>query len=258
MEELIQQIQRETDSHKGENGRIGIIAGSKDFTGAPALCAKAALRTGADLTKILTSESVSNVVAGYSENFIVDSYPSDYFDQNALDKARELEEWSDVLVIGPGLGDVDVEAVRDFVSSTSKPIVVDADAIKPALEADISNAVFTPHSGEAEVIKQKFGSIENFVEEKEAIVVVKGSTDRVYTPGKILENDTGDPTMTVGGTGDVLTGTIASLLSKGLDEEEAAHLGLWLNGKAGEKAAEKYGDGALASDIIEMIPEVLN
>lgn len=258
MEELLEKLQRNSESHKGENGRVGIIAGSKDYTGAPALSAKAALRMGCDLTKILTSSSVSDVVASYSENFVVDSYSSNYFDSSALEKARELERQNDVIVIGPGLGEADSEAIRDFISSTESPLVVDADAIEPALEAEISDAVFTPHEGEVELIKEKFGSIEEFVEQEDALVVVKGSVDRVYSSSEVFENDTGDPAMTVGGTGDVLTGIISSLISQGLERNEAAHLGIWLNGKAGEMAAEDYGGGALATDITEHIPYVMS
>ena len=257
MEELLEKLVREKDSHKGENGRVGVIAGSRDYTGAPALSAKAALRSGCDLVKILTSDSVREVVAGYSENFIVDSYPGDYFDESGLEKARELEEWSDALVIGPGLGEADPDAVKSFVSKTEKPVVIDADAIEPALEAEVSKAVFTPHTQEAGLIEEKFGSIKEFVERTGAVVVVKGSTDRIYTSEGVFENQTGHPAMTVGGTGDVLTGLIASLISQGLSLEEATRLGTWINGKAGEEAAEEYGNGALAADIMVHVPEII-
>lgn len=95
-------------------------------------------------------------------------------------------------------------------------------------------------------------------EVKGAVVVVKGATDRIYTSNEVYENETGHPTMTVGGTGDVLTGVIASLISRGLNLEDSAKLGTWINGKAGERAAEKYGNGALATDMVEKIPEVMD
>lgn len=257
MEELLQKLQRDSESHKGDNGRVGVIAGSEKYTGAPALSAKAALRTGCDLVKILTSENSRDVVAGFSENFIVDSYGAGFLDRNALDRSGEIVDWSDTVVIGPGLGDANSKAVRNFVSSTEKPLVIDADAIEPALEADISNAVFTPHSGEAKIIREKFGSIESFIEQTGSVVVVKGHIDRIYTSEQVFENETGDPAMTVGGTGDVLTGVIAGLISQGLKLEEAARLGMWVNGKAGEKAAEEYGNGTLATDVVEELSEVI-
>ncbi|MFB6209697.1 MAG: NAD(P)H-hydrate dehydratase [Candidatus Nanohaloarchaea archaeon] len=257
MEHLLEKLDRDPDSHKGENGKVGIIGGSKDFTGAPSLSAKAALRTGCDLAKILTSEYSRSVVAGFSENFIVDSHPSGYLDERGMEKAEELQDWSDCCVIGPGLGDPDDDTIRQMVSEASKPLIIDAEAIQPALDAELYDAVFTPHRGEAEVIRERFTSIQDFVDEKEVVVVVKGQVDRIYSPEGVEANDTGDPTMTVGGTGDVLTGIIASLVSQGLDPEEAARLGCWIDGKAGELASEEYGNGALATDMIENIPEVI-
>ncbi len=256
MEELLKELERDPDSHKGENGRVGVIAGSKDYSGAPALSARAALRTGCDLVKILTSEEVSGTVASYSENFIVDSYSSGYFDRDSLFPARELAVWSDAVVVGPGFGRAHRKSVRKFVSSAEVPLVIDAEAIEPALEADLGNVIFTPHRGEAEIIKERFGGFEEFATEKEVVVVVKAPTDEIYTP-KPDKNETGCPEMTVGGTGDVLTGIIASLVSQGLEPGEAAKLGVWLNGKAGEVAAEDYGVGMLATDLVEMIPFVL-
>jgi hydroxyethylthiazole kinase-like uncharacterized protein yjeF len=135
---------------------------------------------------------------------------------------------------------------------------VDADAIEPVATADFSQTVFTPHDAEAEFLREEFGSLENFVEEAGAVVVLKGATDRIYTQEEVFENETGHETMTVGGTGDVLAGIIASLISQGLEPGEAARLGAWINGKAGELAAEELGNGALAMDIVEKVPEVIS
>ncbi len=256
MQELLDRLQRKPGSHKGENGRVGIIGGSIDYTGAPALSAEAALRSGCDLVKILTSEDSRDVVASYSENLIVGSYPSPYFDESGLDRAEELREWADALVIGPGLGEADEKAVRDFVSSTEKPVVIDADAIRPALDAELSRAVFTPHLGEAQMMEDRAGEpLEAFVENRGSIVVQKGSIDQIFTSSRKYENSTGTSDMTVGGTGDTLTGVIASLVSQGLNPVEAARLGAWVNGKAGELAADRYGHGMTATDLVEKIPE---
>ena len=257
MKQLIEKLARKNDSHKGENGKIAVIAGSRDYTGAPALSAKAALRTGSDLTKILTSEKISQTVASYSENLIVRDYPEDYLSVKSLEKAKKVVEWSDVVVIGPGLGEPEPEVVEKIIEYTEKPKIIDADAIKPALETDLENCIFTPHEGEAEAIREKYGSLENFSREKDAVVLLKGKIDRIYVKGEEKTSETGDPTMTVGGTGDVLTGILASLIGQGLENSEAAFLGAWINGKAGEKAAERYGNGALATDIVEKIPQVM-
>jgi len=253
MKELLEKLQRDSGSHKGENGRVGIIAGSRDYTGAPALSAKAALRTGCDLTTILTSDSVSSTVAGYSENFIVRDYSSDYFDLDVLEQALKLDKEVDVIVIGPGLGNPEPQAVCKFIQKCESPVVVDADALEHVTQTSMENAVLTPHKAEFEAIEE---NIENILE-RENVVVKKGEKDTIYSQNEETKVETGHPTMTVGGTGDVLTGVIASLISQGISLEEAAKLGTWLNGKAGEKAAEEYGNGALATDITEKISEIL-
>lgn len=251
--EPLHKLSRAVYSRKGENGKVAVIAGSKDYTGAPALSAKAALRTGSDLVKILVPEQIRGTVAGYSENFIVESYEADYFNDGALSQAFELAEWADAVVIGPGLGKPDKEAIKEFVSETRTPLVIDADAIEPAVEADISRAILTPH-------KQELKSVPDDIVDGETVVVRTGAEDKVFTKEEVYTGVLGSSAMTVGGTGDVLTGIIASLLSQrhcGFTFSEAARLGVWINGKVGEKAAEEYWIGALATDMVEEIPLVL-
>lgn len=254
MKELFLELERHQETHKGQNGRVGVIAGSRDYAGAPALSAKAALRTGCDLVKILTSRQVSDTVASYSENFIVEDYPSDYFDMEALNQALELAEWADAVVIGPGLGEPGAKAVREFLKDAESTLVVDADALDQVGRSEISDSILTPHGGEFE---QHVEDILGALLKEDNVVLEKGSTDTIYTENGQKEIGAGDPAMTVGGTGDVLTGVIASLISQGLDKKEAAEHGAWINGKAGEKAAEEYGNGALATDIVEEISRVL-
>jgi hydroxyethylthiazole kinase-like uncharacterized protein yjeF len=258
MNDLIERLERDQDSHKGDNGYVGVIAGSSDYSGAPALVSDAALRTGCDLTRILTSKSVCNIVSGYSPDFIVDSYAQDYFSRKSLSKAEKLVDWSDAVVIGPGLGKCEKAAVRQFVDEASTPLVVDADAVEPCVELDdLSHTIFTPHSGESEKIKTAHGSIGAFVEETDAVVVEKGRVDTIYTPDEVFRNDTGCAAMTTGGTGDVLTGVIAGLIVQGLDRTDAARLGAWLNGKAGERVQKRFGNGLKASDLPDVVAEIL-
>jgi hydroxyethylthiazole kinase-like uncharacterized protein yjeF len=251
-------LNRKPDSHKGENGKVGIIGGSVDFSGAPALSAQAALRTGSDLVKVLTSESVKNVVSAYSENLIVDSYPSDYLGLSGVETALEKISWSGVAVIGPGLGSPDSEAVGEIVERTEVPLVIDADAIEPALNFDVSNAVLTPHRGETELIEDEYGSIEDFVEEKDDVVVLlKGAEDRIYSEDGVETVYKGHSGMTVGGTGDVLTGIVASLISQGMSKREAAVKAAEINGLAGEKAGEEFGNGLVATDLLDEISKFI-
>ena len=255
MEELIEKLERGRRTHKGDNGRVAVLAGSKDFSGAPALTARAALRSGADLLKVLTSEEVSSAVASYSENFIVDSYSGYYLTEGNVEKALELAKWSDVMVVGPGLSSPDKDALRRLFREISTELVVDADAINAAAR-ERTEAVYTPHQGEKAALKQEFGSVERFVDETGSTVVVTGPTDSVV--GK--ENyrcERGTPAMTVGGTGDVLAGTIAGLRAQELEAFEASKLGTWLNGRAGELATKEKGRGLVATDIVEMIPKTM-
>jgi|APHM01.1.fsa_nt_gi yjeF C-terminal region, hydroxyethylthiazole kinase-related len=255
MEELIQKLERDRRSHKGDNGRVAVIAGSKDFSGAPALVAKAALRTGADLVKIMTSERVSSTVASYSENFVIETYSDSYFTEQDVEKAQEIAEWSDVTVIGSGLSDPSSEALKQLFQESSADFVLDADAI-PSGVRDAVQAVYTPHQGETMIMKQEFGSVERFADETGSTVAVTGPSDSVIGKEN-YRSERGTAAMTVGGTGDVLAGVIGSLRAQGLNGFEAAKLGLWLNGRAGEMAAEQQGHGLLATDIVECLPDAL-
>lgn len=257
MEALLTDLINRESSEKGDRGRIGVIGGSVDHTGPPALVGEAALRTGSDLVKVLTSEEMVTVVAGYSENLIVNQYTGGYLSEDSVSKALELSAWSDVLVIGPGLSEPDQEAVRRIVDEASVPLVVDAAAIEPALDGSFSRAIFTPDSREVERITAAYESLTSFSEQTRTVVVSTGASDKIHADGEHWTNETGMSAMTVGGTGDVLTGTIASILGQGLDRSDAARLGTWIAGTAGERAAEKYGIGLIARDIIECIPEIM-
>lgn len=254
MKQLLEELERKENSHKGENGKVLIIGGSTKYTGAPALAAKAALRTGADLVKILTSKEAKPVVQSYSENLIVESY-GEKFDQDSLERALELEKWADTTLIGPGLADFDVHILEKFADQAST-LVIDAGAIEDLLNT--SGNIFTPHSGEAEIMGGESGSVKMFAHETDNVVLLKGEKDKVFSDKEIFKNETGHQTMTVGGTGDVLAGIVASLNAQGLGREDSARLGAWINGKTGELAAEELGNGALATDMIEKIPETMN
>ncbi|WP_224268407.1 NAD(P)H-hydrate dehydratase [Haloprofundus salinisoli] len=258
MDELLQRLTEGSGADKGENGRVGVIAGSIDFTNQPALVGEAALRTGSDVVRALTPEEIFPIVAGHSKNLLVSRYASDRFSEMSLDAAQTLADWSDALVIGPGLYDPDPETVQRLVSDADVPVVVDADAIRPATDADLDGTIFTPDTDETDRIEDQYGSLDEFATETSATVVLTGETDEVFAEGVHWTNETGTPAMTVAGTGDVLCGIVGSLLGRGFDRVEAAKLGTWLVGQAGELADEEYGDGLLATDIIERIPAAMN
>lgn len=256
MEALLNDLFERDEMEKGGRGRVGVVGGSIEHAGPPALAGQAALRTGSDLVKIVTSEEVLAAVAGFSENLVVERYVGDHLTEGSVSKVGELGDWSDVIVIGPGLSEPDPEAVERIVDEASVPLVVDADAILPVLESGpFPEAIFTPDANEVDQITDSYGSLQAFSEETGAIVVSTGSTDEIVAGDESFANETGTPTMTVGGTGDTLAGVVASLVGQGLDRIDAARLGAWLLGKAGERADVNHGIGMTATDVVESIPE---
>lgn len=253
---IAEKLARNSQSHKGQNGKVLVIGGSADYTGAPSLAARAALRTGCDLVKIYCPEKIADVVAGYSENFIVRGYGKNRLEMKPAREALELSEWADSVVLGPGLGDVEEKPVREILDHIEKPLVVDADALKAIPRSSVKNAVLTPHSGEMRYLKENMQNM-NILLNRDIAIVEKGSIDQVHMSRETKSLDVGTSAMTVGGTGDSLAGIAGSLLSQGLSIDEAAEMAAWINGKAGELATESKGNGMLATDLIERIPDVL-
>ena len=166
-------------------------------------------------------------------------------------------EWSDAVVVGSGLSNPSKKALKKFSKDCESPVVVDAEAIRP-LVSEGFKAVYTPHKKEKEAIEELYGGIEEFCQSTGSIVVVTGPEDIIYTDQGVFRNETGSSTMTVGGTGDLLAGLIASMIAQGLDPADASRLAVYINGKAGELANDEYGNGATAKDIARFIPEAFN
>ncbi|ARS88858.1 NAD(P)H-hydrate dehydratase [Natrarchaeobaculum aegyptiacum] len=240
-----------------DNGRVGIVAGAVAYPNRPALVGQAAMRTGSDHVRAFVADPIYEIVASHDPNLLVDRYAGEQFEETAVERTREMGDWADALVIGPGLTDADPDAVRETVDSVDVPIVVDALAIEPALEADLSNAVLTPSSAEVDPIREEYGSLEAFTTETGAVVTSTGETDEIVADGDRLANETGTPALTVAGTGDTVAGIVASLLGQGCDRTEAAELGAWVLGKAGELATAEFGPGMVATDVIDRIPDTI-
>ena len=262
---------RSSDSHKRQNGVVTIIAGSKDYIGAPALSGLGALRTGCDLVFILTPENIRNTVASFTPDFI--TIPAHKDEIEPLDIQKILEHprlEKSCYIIGPGT--MSTETTRDTLheflkTKERKRIVIDASALS-IMEKDhlfllqFHDTILTPHKGEFyTVFKEKLtGEIDADVKiisetakKWETTILVKGKID-IISDGKITKlNKTGHPGMTVGGTGDVLTGIVGALFSVIDDPFIVASLGAYISGAAGELAAKSYGDGLMASDIPNFI-----
>ncbi|WP_459194017.1 NAD(P)H-hydrate dehydratase [Halosimplex sp. J119] len=258
MDQLLAKLDSGPDADKGDSGRLGIVGGSIEFAGPPALAGLASLRTGTDVTKVLTSEAAIEVVAGFSPNVLTNRFTGDVLTADSVSKVLTLAEWSDALVVGPGLESPHPDAIREIVDQTDVPTVVDATAIEQALGADFDGTVLTPDSAEVDRIEDEHGSLDEFVQSTGAVVVSKGAEDVIYDGEDRFVNDEGTPAMTVAGTGDTLAGVVGSLLGQGLGLVEAARLAPWIVGRAGELAADEYGTGIVATDLIERIPAAVD
>jgi len=246
------------EAHKGQNGRLLIIGGGP-YTGAPSLAGMAALRVGTDLVHIATPESSFQTIASASPSFIVHRLPGDHLSDGSVKELIELSKGMDAVLIGPGLGTDDStrKAMKEFVNGCEVPMVVDADGIT-ALAGSVpkKNIIFTPHRGEYKTLAGDKVP-ERTASEMSCIIVLKGPEDIITDGTRTRKNRTGTSAMTVGGTGDVLAGTIAGLLAKGMSPFDAGCLGTYICGKAGGKSFDEFSYGLLATDIIDNIARVL-
>jgi hydroxyethylthiazole kinase-like uncharacterized protein yjeF len=262
----LQQLERDPHAHKGDFGRV-LVVGGGPYTGAPALSAQATLRAGADLAYLAVPDSIAETVQGYSENLIVDSYVGTRLLPEHVDEILDRAADVDVVVLGPGLGDSDdtLAAVRQFLATYDGRAVVDADALQAVPDVDTdADLVCTPHQGEL----QKMGgpteddwharaeAVEDFAADLGQTLLVKGAYDVVSNGETTRVNRTGNPGMTVGGTGDVLAGATAAMFST-LDPVPAASIGAYANGDAGDQVVDEHGYGLLATDLLDALPAAL-
>ena len=267
---LLYPVPRAT-SHKGENGRLLVIAGGP-YTGAPALVGFGSLGIGIDLVHIATPASAATVVASYSPTFIVHPLVGHRLLREDLRQIIELTTRVDAVAIGPGLGDASgtLEAIREVVRSIPLPMVLDADAIK-AVAADPKclvgkKAVLTPHSREFQLLsgkalpdapEERADTVRETAKARGATILLKGHVDIVTDGMRLKFNYTGNPGMTAGGTGDVLCGLTAGLIAKGMPPYDAARLAAFTNGAAGDLAFEEKSYGLTSVDVANQLGRVL-
>ena len=258
---------RKRGEHKGENGRVLVIGGSKDYIGAPALAGMAAFRTGVDIVTIAAPEKVAWTINSYSPDLITKKFDGDFFNWDNVKDLIEFAEKFDVILIGngmglePGTGDL----IREVVDRLPQPKVIDADAIK-ALHGkmDIFNAVLTPHSKEFEIFSgerlpgglDEKAALVKLYAKKNKIILLKGPVDIITDGETVRYNYTGNNGMTIGGTGDVLAGITAGLAAQSNDLFNSAFAAAYLNGAVGDYLLKKKGIGFTASDIVELIPKI--
>lgn len=264
--------------HKGDCGRIMVIAGSQGMTGAAALSAVSALRAGAGLVTLAVPASLQPILAGQLQEVMVQPIgePEQTFlgGEASLNRLLELAQSHDVVLIGPGLGRhmETQELVRMFAARVNKPLVMDADAIFAFNNQpdDLSKLpqvpVLTPHLGEManllgvsvpELRESLLPIVREAASEYQCILVVKSEcTLIVYPDGMAFFSSLGNPGMATAGSGDVLAGTIAGLM-KQTEGGLAPLAGVYLHGRAGDIAYEENGEGLLAGDIRDNISRAL-
>jgi hydroxyethylthiazole kinase-like uncharacterized protein yjeF len=268
--DLLRLEKRDITSHKGNNGRVLVVGGSTDYSGAPTLAALAAFKSGVDLVNIACPKSVSSVIRSYSPDLIVHTLSEDIIVEEDVDNIVELSKNADSVVIGCGMGRTEesASALNEMVEEIKKPMLFDADALKlldiKLIKKMKNDVVVTPHSAEfkslfgldiPERLENKIEIISKTSDENRCVVLLKGVLDIISNGKKTRLNKTGNPGMTVGGTGDCLAGVVGGLMAKGHDGFEAACLGAYINGKAGDMATEKYEYHFTASDMIKYIDD---
>ncbi len=256
---------------KGDHGKLLIVGGSRKYKGAPALAGMAALRSGVDIVTIAAPESAADVISSFSPNLIVEPLFGDYINTGNTSHLESLAERHDAVLIGNGLGRtlMSKDAVHEFLSYLKKPCVIDADALH--LISDDKKLlrkgwIITPHSQEFfnlsghrlySKVEGRIKEATRFTKEFRSTVLLKGYKDIIAEGTKVMVNSTGNPFMTVGGTGDVLSGICGAFLAMGLDSMKAAGAAAYVCGSAGDLSKDEMGPGLLATDIIEKIPDVL-
>ena len=264
---------RVNNSNKGTYGRVAVIAGSKNMSGAAFLCSKAAYSTGAGLVKIYTHESNRTILQSQLPEAVMMTY-DDY--EGALACIEDALQWATVIVVGPGLG-VDTVSERmlyELLMNAEVPMVVDADALNilsnniELLRTSSVQIIMTPHMKEMsrliqrpveEIAKNRFAIAREFAKKMQVTLVLKDAKSIATNGGQqTYMNLAGNNGMSTGGSGDVLAGIIAGMLAGGLTLADAARMGTYVHCRAGDLAAEHKGNYAmLASDIISYIGEVM-
>lgn len=270
---------RRLNSHKGQNGRVLVVGGGSRYVGAPALAGMAALKSGADLATIAISSKSTGIINSFSPDLITLDLPGEDLKAEAVSKIEAELRNSTALIVGPGLGmeDVTKEAVMKLMKVLSDdysnlPVLLDADGLKivsekPDLLED-TNCLLTPHSGEFELLsgsdlpesdKERRDKLARVARELNIPILLKAHNDICASPdGRVVLNDTGNPGMTVGGTGDVLAGITGAFLSQGSEPFRAAAAGSFVCGLAGDLCSQEKGYEFTASDVKDSIPNAIS
>jgi NAD(P)H-hydrate epimerase len=268
-------VPRAADSHKGTYGRALLIGGSRGMAGAIALAGISCLRSGAGLVRVATAASCADVVASFEPSYMTVALAGDdegRIGMGAIDHILELCAGATVVAVGPGLGcsgSIATLVMRLF-AELDQPLVVDADGLNALatatsrFRAGRGPRVLTPHPGEFARLVGEGAPLppdeardraDQFAAETGAVIVLKSYRTYITDGSKCAWNETGNPGMATGGSGDVLTGVITGLLATGMVAFDAARLGAHVHGLAGDMAADEMGQvSIIASDLPRYLP----
>ncbi len=270
-------LSRKKDAHKGDFGKVCIVAGSIGMTGAAAIAGRSTLRSGAGLVRVATAKSALPIIAAIEPCFTsipLDEDGAGRIAGKAIGKILKIIPENDVIAFGPGLGVSSglQDILRTLLARDDLRFVIDADGLNNLTKIKDFHAVrkadliLTPHPGEmARLWKSIFRdpmpedrakTASQFAQKTGAVIVLKGAGTVVTDGQKLYVNKTGNPGMATAGSGDVLTGVIAALAGQGLNSFDAAVLGVYIHGLAGDIAAKVLGQVAMiATDIAEALPK---
>ncbi|MCK4952502.1 NAD(P)H-hydrate dehydratase [Candidatus Bathyarchaeota archaeon] len=265
---------RHPESHKGHFGRLLIVGGSEVFSGAPALVALAALRTGVDITYVVAPHRTAYEIASMSPNLITIKLEGDHLNPRNVSVIKPYLKIATAIVVGPGLGmhKDTKEAVKDILQlivDEGTPLLLDADGLKAFAEYKqriTSPLVLTPHAGEYQLltgkelptdVRKRAIDVQKSAQELGGVILLKGHVDIISDGERVKFNLTGNPGMTVGGTGDILSGIVGAFLAQKADLFDAATAGAFINGAAGDFVQHEKGYHMVPTDIIDCIPKVM-
>ncbi|WP_302625173.1 NAD(P)H-hydrate dehydratase [uncultured Eubacterium sp.] len=258
-------------SNKGTYGKILIIAGSKDISGAAVLCAKAAFRAGAGLVRVFTHENNREIIGRLLPEAMINTYNTEKFDFKILESCLK---WCDVVAVGPGLGIGTVQKmIVEKVIESGIQAVIDADGINNVADDERikkklhKKLILTPHLGEMgrfihkpvkDIAKHLIQYAKDANYKYGVNIILKDARTVIATEGQVYINLTGNSGMATAGSGDVLTGMIAGLIGVGTDFNKVSFIAPYVHGLAGDRAAEKVSkSGLMASDIIEELKNII-
>ncbi len=273
-------LPRPIEVRKYDFGLLLVIGGSEFYSGSPALSTMAAFKSGVDMVRVIAPKRAADIIASFSPTMAAYGLAGDWLEKKHVstllsmtESAKEVSRGKAAVVIGGGLGRTKEtqEAIIEFLSQNSLPVVIDADAIhalaKNPKAVKAKNSVVTPNTFEFYILtgtevyqlshEERVKIVQEEAEKLQATILLKGAIDIISNGKQVAVSRVGSPYLSKGGTGDTLAGIVGALLARGVDAFIAAQAGAYINSSAGQIAAKKMKESLSALDLIEAIPEVI-